>query len=213
MHYSVGLQILFIASLSLFKAEKVEAFTKHKAHKTHKISRVHKSSHRAHSKPHKDTTIVTGDASPDELVAFARSLKGVPYRFGSSDPEKGFDCSGFVNYVFDHFGIAIPRGSADFVAVSGKIDLKDAKPGDLILFTGTKSYRRRSAGHIGIIVSLPGEPITFIHSTSGAANGVTETTLNDYYMGRYIKTIRLFSENSDDQLTTKADSSLSLSNN
>jgi cell wall-associated NlpC family hydrolase len=212
MHYSVGLQILFIASLSLFKAEKVEAFTKHKAHKTHKISRAHKH-YRAHSKPHKDTTIVTGDASPDELVAFARSLKGIPYRFGSSDPERGFDCSGFVNYVFDHFGIAIPRGSADFVAVSGKIDLKDAKPGDLILFTGTKSYRRRSAGHIGIIVSLPGEPITFIHSTSGAANGVTETALNDYYMGRYIKTIRLFSENSDDQLITKADSSLSQTNN
>ncbi|MDN5288686.1 MAG: NlpC/P60 family protein [Mucilaginibacter sp.] len=215
MHYSVGLQILFLASLSFFKPENATAFTKHKAHKTHKIARAHKH-YRAHSKPHRDTTIVTGDASPDELVAFARSLKGIPYRFGSSDPEKGFDCSGFVNYVFDHFGITIPRGSADFVAVSGKVDLKDAKPGDLILFTGTKSYRRRSAGHIGIIVSLPGEPITFIHSTSGAANGVTETTLNDYYMGRYIKTIRLFSENNNDpdnQLNSKADSSLSLSNN
>lgn len=215
MHFHVGVQILFVASLALLKPGNAVAVTKHKAHKTHKASRAHKL-HRVHSKTHQDTAIVTGDASPDELVAFAKTLKGIRYRFGSSDPEKGFDCSGFVNYVFDHFGIAIPRGSADFVDVSGTVDLKDARPGDLILFTGTKTYRRRSAGHIGIIVSQPGEPVTFIHSTSGGANGVTETILNDHYIGRYIKTIRLFPENNesaDEQLITKADTSVALPNN
>jgi lipoprotein Spr len=217
MHFYVGVQIFFVASLALLKPGNATAVTKHKGHKTHKAhktARVHKT-HRIHSKAHQDT-IVTGDASPDELVAFARSLMGIRYRFGSSDPEKGFDCSGFVNYVFDHFGINIPRSSGDFVAVSGKVDVSEAKPGDLILFTGTKTYKRRSAGHIGIIVSEPGEPVRFIHSSSGDANGVTETLLNDHYKNRYIKTIRLFAENNesnDEQMITKADTSIAVPNN
>jgi cell wall-associated NlpC family hydrolase len=215
MHYSVGLQVLLLASLSLFKPESPASSTKHKNHKTSKIVRVHKP-HRGYSRGRAVTAISTGDTTPDELIAFAKTLKGIHYRFGSADPEKGFDCSGFVNYVFDHFGITIPRGSADFVGVNGQVDLKEAKAGDLILFTGTKTYRKRSAGHIGIIVSSPGEPIMFIHSTSGSANGVTETLLNDYYMGRFIKTIRLFPEsddNSDDHLSSETKSALPSLNN
>ncbi|QEC76679.1 C40 family peptidase [Mucilaginibacter ginsenosidivorax] len=164
-----------------------------KNHKTTKSAKRHKH-FTTYTRPVIDTAISTGCASPEELITFAKSLQGIRYRFGSTNPEKGFDCSGFVNYVFNHFGISIPRSSVDFTDVQGGVDLKDAKFGDLILFTGTKKHTRR-AGHIGIIVSMPGEPIQFIHSTSGEANGVTLTTMNDYYMGRYMRTIRVFSDN------------------
>jgi cell wall-associated NlpC family hydrolase len=147
----------------------------------------------------KDTTksyfdIKTGKTNPPELIAFARTLTGIPYKYGSIDPNQGFDCSGFITYVFNHFGIVVPRSSVDFTHAGREIDLKSAKPGDLILFTGTDSTIR-VVGHMGILVTSPKEGLTFIHSTSGKAYGVTETPLNTYYMGRYMKTIRIFSKN------------------
>jgi lipoprotein Spr len=140
------------------------------------------------------THISTGNTTPAQVIAFARSLKGIPYRYGSTDPAKGFDCSGFITYVFNHFGIIVPRQSVDFTAMNREIALKDAKPGDLILFTGTDSTIR-IVGHMGIVVSSPREGIQFIHSTSGRDYGVTETLLNKYYAGRYMKTIRIFPQN------------------
>lgn len=133
----------------------------------------------------------TGDVEPLELIDFARTLLGTRYRSGSTDPARGFDCSGFVNYVFNHFGINIPRSSVDFTSYGQEVDLKDARAGDIILFTGTASGSR-TAGHVGIVVSCPGEDVKFIHSTSGKAWGVTETQMNDYYMGRFMRVIRLF---------------------
>jgi lipoprotein Spr len=140
------------------------------------------------------TGIVTGKTTPAELIAFARTLSGTPYKYGSTDPAYGFDCSGFITYVFNHFGISVPRSSVDFTFVQREIAVTRARPGDLILFTGTDSTIR-TVGHMGIIVSNNGSEIVFIHSTSGKAYGVTETPLNAYYEGRFMKTIRIFPQN------------------
>lgn len=141
------------------------------------------------------TKINTGNTTPVQLLAFANTLKGIPYKYASTDPAKGFDCSGFITYVFNHFKIAVPRRSVDFTYVKTPLNISDAKPGDLILFTGTDSTIR-VVGHMGIISNLPGQQLSFIHSTSGKANGVTETPFNSYYKGRYLKTIRIFLQNS-----------------
>jgi cell wall-associated NlpC family hydrolase len=143
--------------------------------------------------------INTGNTSPNELVSYAKSLIGIPYKYGSIDPSAGFDCSGFITYVFNHFNIAVPRSSIDFTEVSTEINLVDSKPGDIVLFTGTDSAVRH-VGHMGIIVSANGSEVEFIHSTSGKANGVTVTPLNKYYQGRYVKTIRIFPQNDNTTL-------------
>ncbi len=141
------------------------------------------------------THIETGNTSPADLVNFACSLVGTPYQYGSKDPAHGFDCSGYVTYVFNHFSIMVPRTSVDFTAVQRPISLKDAKAGDLILFTGTDSTQR-IVGHMGIISSTPGEPLRFMHATSGKGYGVVETDFHTpYYETRYIKIIRVFSQN------------------
>ncbi|MFA6083158.1 C40 family peptidase [Mucilaginibacter sp.] len=140
------------------------------------------------------TKISTGSTTPEELVAFANTLKGIPYKYASADPFEGFDCSGFITFVFNHFGIAVPRRSVDFTYMNKQINLPDAETGDLILFTGTDSTER-VVGHMGIIIASPGKPLSFIHSTSGKAAGVTETPFNNYYKGRYMKTIRIFRQN------------------
>lgn len=141
--------------------------------------------------PLEPTSIVdTKDVDPNKLIAFAKTLIGTPYSYGSVDPNQGFDCSGFITYVFNHFQISVPRSSNDFSVVGIEINTKQAKPGDLILFTGTDSTNK-TIGHMGIIVENL-DTLKFIHSTSGRANGVTITPLNEGYKKRYVKTIRVF---------------------
>jgi cell wall-associated NlpC family hydrolase len=136
-------------------------------------------------------TIDTKDVSPIEILDFARSLIGTPYLFASTDPAKGFDCSGFVTYVFNHFNIRVPRSSVEFTNVGNEVDLDRAEPGDLILFTGTDSTTR-IVGHMGIIEGRRNDSLYFIHSSSGKANGVVITPMGKYYFGRFVKVIRVF---------------------
>jgi cell wall-associated NlpC family hydrolase len=129
----------------------------------------------------------------DSLLSFAKSLLGTPYVYASSDPSAGFDCSGFITYVFNHFSVSVPRSSIDFTDEGITIPLQKSRHGDLILFTGTDSTER-FVGHMGIIVENNKGRISFIHSTSGKAYGVTITDLNNYYMGRFVKVVRIINE-------------------
>ena len=138
--------------------------------------------------------INTGNVQPNELMAFAESLVGVPYEYASTNPNVGFDCSGFITYVFNHFNISVPRSSIDFTDVGKAIQPEEAKRGDIILFTGTDSTEL-SVGHMGLIVSNNNKELQFIHSSSGKAYGVTITPLNAYYKSRFVKVIRIFPQN------------------
>jgi cell wall-associated NlpC family hydrolase len=134
---------------------------------------------------------VTKNVKPTDIVAFAKTLTGIPYVYGSTDPKVGFDCSGFITHVFNHFNIKVPRSSIDFTNVGREIDTSQALPGDLILFTGTNPMER-FVGHMGIVTSNGNGKLEFIHSTSGKAMGVTTTELSNYYRTRFVKVIRIF---------------------
>jgi cell wall-associated NlpC family hydrolase len=133
--------------------------------------------------------VFTLDTLTSNLISFAQSLKGIPYKYACADPKKGFDCSGFVMYVFNHFKLKVPRSSIDFTHVGKEIDIKDAIPGDIILFTGTDS-RIRKVGHVGIVTQVT-DTLVFIHASSGKTPAVIETALNPHYKKRFIKVIRV----------------------
>jgi cell wall-associated NlpC family hydrolase len=128
---------------------------------------------------------------PDSLITYAKTLIGIPYLYASSNPLVGFDCSGFITHVFAHFNLSVPRSSVDFTNYGREVSRTDAKPGDLILFTGTDSTIR-VVGHMGIVILNRPDKLQFIHSSSGKAYGVVITELNKYYMGRFVKFIRVF---------------------
>ncbi|MCW3088193.1 MAG: hypothetical protein JWQ78_1579, partial [Sediminibacterium sp.] len=140
------------------------------------------------------SVINTGSTSPDELMRFAETLQGIPYVYGSTDPRVGFDCSGFITHVFNHFKIQVPRSSIDFTRVGKTVPVEQAKRGDIILFTGTNKFERY-IGHMGLVVSANPQELNFIHATSGKAMAVAITKLNDQYKQRFIRISRIFGQN------------------
>jgi cell wall-associated NlpC family hydrolase len=136
-------------------------------------------------------TIKTGATKPEELMRFAETLIGVPYVWAASDPQVGFDCSGFITYVFTHFNISVPRSSIDFFNVGKTIPVEEARRGDFILFTGTDPMET-DIGHMGLVVANNISGLSFIHSTSGKAMSVTISPFNDQYKKRFVRISRVF---------------------
>ncbi len=135
--------------------------------------------------------ISTKNADPGSVVDFAKTLVGTKYRYGSAIKEKGFDCSGFVTYVFNHFDIAVPRVSKDFTNAGSPVPLDKSKKGDLILFTGTDTTGW-TVGHMGFITENDKGKVKFIHSSSGNSIGVIISEMSKYYTTRLVKVIRVF---------------------
>ncbi|QNK63002.1 C40 family peptidase [Pedobacter sp. PAMC26386] len=133
---------------------------------------------------------MVANKTSNKLIDFAKTLIGIPYHYASNNPSIGFDCSGFVSYVFHNFGFNVPRSSTEFNLAGTPVKLENAKVGDVLIFTGTNP-RRRVVGHVGIIADIEGDTIKFIHSTSGKAHGVTVTTLNPYYKSRLMKAVSI----------------------
>ncbi len=162
----------------------------HRHYKSHHVHYLHYSHYSHYSL---DTDNITGDS----VIQFARTLIGVRYRSATSDPDIGFDCSGFVNYVFKNFNFSVPRSSPDFINIGEKISLEDAKPGDIIIFTSPT--RHHSIGHVGIVLCNEGDDFEFIHSTSGKEHGVTITAMDDTYRRRFVQVIRILKSNDNPQ--------------
>lgn len=124
------------------------------------------------------------------LIDFAKSMLGIPYRYATSNPKIGFDCSGFVSYVFSNFGFKVPRSSREFSAAGKETNIENAKVGDVLIFTGSNSRIRR-IGHVGIVYSIDESGIKFIHASSGKAHGVTITAFNGHYKNRFMKIVSI----------------------
>lgn len=127
----------------------------------------------------------------DEVVKFATHYMGLRYRRGGST-ERGFDCSGFTSYVFRNFGVKLPHTSAGQSYYGIEVPRDKITKGDLIFFKGA-NIRRRSIGHVGIVISERGQPVCFIHSST--SGGIRIDYLDDrYYRLRYVRTRRILME-------------------
>lgn len=126
----------------------------------------------------------------DQIIAYARTFTGVPYRLGAAGP-KEFDCSGFTSYVFRHFGYSITKFSvAQFKEGREVPSFSDIQKGDLVFFGKRDSVR--DIGHVGIVVSIDHERGSFRFIHASVSRGVTEDDANHpYFMMRYMGARRI----------------------
>ncbi|MGI6669726.1 MAG: NlpC/P60 family protein [Acetivibrionales bacterium] len=124
----------------------------------------------------------------NRIVEYAKTLLGVKYVYGGSSP-KGFDCSGFVSYVFKKFGITLQRTSAGMGNGGKPVEKSALKPGDLVFFDTNGGLNR--INHVGIYIG-DGK---FIHASSYLGRKVTISSLSDgYYKKTYMRARDYLSE-------------------
>lgn len=129
----------------------------------------------------------------DSIISYAKQYLGIHYLYAGNDPKKGFDCSGFVNYVFKHFDVSVPRSSSGYKNLGVSKKPEDFKVGDVLVFYGYKN--RTVVGHVGIICEANGMSSKFIHASSGKAGSVTISDLDsDHYSKRYYKCVDVISK-------------------
>jgi len=122
-------------------------------------------------------------AAASAVVATALALKGTQYRNGGSEPSRGFDCSGLVQWVFAQHGTSLPRETREQYVAGKKIDDDDIRPGDLVFFETVS----KGPSHVGIALG-GGE---FVHAPSSRGVVRVESYTSTYWAGRWIGARRI----------------------
>ncbi|MDR2086354.1 MAG: C40 family peptidase [Dysgonamonadaceae bacterium] len=124
-----------------------------------------------------------------QILEYAGNYTGVRYKAGGSTP-KGFDCSGFTQYVFKKFNYRLPRTTGEQSRVGRSVKKKELRPGDLVFFTG-KNKNSKAVGHVGIVVEANGKGnFLFIHASTSRGVTVSSDT-ESYYKPRYLSARRI----------------------
>lgn len=116
-----------------------------------------------------------------QIIAYAKDLLGVKYVYGGTS-RKGFDCSGFVWHVFNHFGIKLNRVASDQATQGTKVSKSNLQPGDLVFFDTNGGMNH--INHVGIYIGNG----SFIHASSGskAKKVVISDISSGFYNGCYM---------------------------
>ena len=131
----------------------------------------------------KEETTTETNKSADAIVAYAKTFQGYPYVYGSNGPSS-FDCSGFVQYVYKHFGYSLSRSSKTQANDGVAVSKSNLQPGDILIF---KNTAKTEIGHVGIYIGNG----QFIHA-SNPKTGVTISSLSSAsYQQRYVTARRI----------------------
>jgi cell wall-associated NlpC family hydrolase len=162
---------LFVALVRPLPGHATEASTAKKHTGRHSIRHHHRRRHHHHA-------ATARQAFGHRVVKYARRFAGVPYVWGGSSPRTGFDCSGFVRYVYAHFGFSLPHSSYGDLSHGRRVMRKYLKPGDIVFFGG--------GGHVGIYLS-GNRVIDALHT----GTVVRVRTMTDWYSSEYYTARRL----------------------
>lgn len=123
-----------------------------------------------------------------EVLVNALSLTGIRYKYGGSTPETGFDCSGFVRYVFKQAAsLTLPRSAIEISQLGTPVPKNELQPGDLVFFNTLKS----AFSHVGIYLGNN----KFIHSPSSGGKVRVESMQDSYWTKRYNGAQRIDQQN------------------
>ena len=113
-----------------------------------------------------------------DVIATAMALRGTPYRNGGTEPSRGFDCSGFVQWVFAQHGTNLPRETREQYDEGRKVHRDDVQAGDLVFFE-TVSH---GPSHVGIALGAG----QFVHAPSSRGVVRVENYTSSYWASRWV---------------------------
>jgi cell wall-associated NlpC family hydrolase len=120
-------------------------------------------------------------AAPDpgtQVADLAQEYVGSPYRWGGLSPA-GFDCTGFVMWVFSQFGISLPHNEAGQLSSGERIGADDLEPGDVLVFANTY---RRGLSHVGIYLGDG----RFVHAADELHGVLVSDLWDSYWAVRFV---------------------------
>lgn len=140
--------------------------------------------------PDGENTLYRADLCPtvmslgEDVADIAQQHLGVRYKSGGTSPKSGFDCSGFVYWVFSKYGVSVPRDTVRQSRAGQEVARSDLLPGDIIIFRiGNTPNGRHSAIYIG--------DDKFIHSPSAGSHVRIENLNAAYWAGHYMTARRV----------------------
>lgn len=138
------------------------------------------------AQPDIDPSKSANSAVVNHILEIGLSFLGLPYKYAGCDPSTGFDCSGFVSYLFMQFDMDLPRSSQALSTVGSIVPLAQVKPGDL-LFYGTKKGNTYRTQHVAMVYSNINGKLSFIHSSSrGVVIDDPDSSSWEYWEKRFL---------------------------
>lgn len=118
--------------------------------------------------------------SSNNVIAYASNFMGTPYVWGGTSPNPGFDCSGFTQYVYAHFGVSLGRTTYEQINDGVAVSRSQLQPGDLVLFGSAGNPH-----HVGIYVGNG----AYIHAprTGDSVKVSSLDSRGDFVVGRRVK--------------------------
>ncbi len=121
-----------------------------------------------------------------QLVESAKKFLGYPYVYGGMSPS-GFDCSGFVGYIYKQHGYSIRRVASDIYYNDGTyVEKANLQPGDLVFFSNSSE----SVGHVGMFIG----GTQFIHASSSTVGVIISDLSSSYYIAHYVGAKRIIND-------------------
>ncbi len=133
----------------------------------------------------------------ENVILSGKNFIGTPYRYGGKNPG-GFDCSGFVHFIFEPFGLNLPASSRDYVRMGDEIDISQARKGDFALFKG-RNESGSTIGHVALVIDVAEDgSIYILHATVNRGVTISNMTSEMYYRKRYVSMRRIMPPCSED---------------
>ena len=126
---------------------------------------------------------VASNPNGEAIIAYARKFQGYRYVYGTNGPNT-FDCSGFVQYVYKHFGYSLSRSSSTQANDGVAVSKSNLQPGDVLIFRDTSNSR---IGHVGLYIG-GGE---FIHASNSKTGVIISSLSSASYQKRYVGARRI----------------------
>lgn len=129
-------------------------------------------------------TLPSLSTNGEQVVSFAKQYLGYRYVLGGTTPASGFDCSGFIYYVFNSCGYSISRSLTSQANTGIAVSKSELQPGDIVIFNNTSSG---ALGHVGIYIGNG----NMIHAANSKRGVVTDTINSGYYNTYYYSARRI----------------------